>query len=227
LLMRQDSACSYPLQLHCGLIWGGPAERSLTKEIWSEAFPISFHGVPAFVLSTEWEFLYYAVHAARHGLFPLKWLVDLDRICRRGSLDWKRVKEKAKLLGWERAVQSSLSACAALLDTPVPAVTSKSARAAGARLATSGPSTVQILRETLFGVRLLTSPVQRLRFLAVRLFVPTPADCPVIHLPSQLFFLYYVLRPVRVAGLSIWWLLQAAWQSIWRVADRREEGGVV
>jgi hypothetical protein len=217
LLIRQDGAGSYPLQLHCGLIWGGPAERSLAAEIWSEASRIAFRGIPAFALSADWEFLYLAVHAARHGLLPLKWLVDLDRLCSRRTLDWERVKERAKLLGWGRAVQSSLSACATLLDTPVPALFSETAPPAPVKLDASGLSALQILRETLVGLRLLTSRRQKLRFLAIRLFIPTPADCQSVPLPSWLFFLYYGLRPLRVAFLVAWWSVQAGLGAVGKV----------
>jgi hypothetical protein len=214
LLMRQDSACSYPLQLHCGLIWGGPAERSLAAEIWSEAPRIAFRGIPAFALSADWEFLYLAVHAARHGLLPLKWLVDLDRLCSRPTVDWEKVKDMAKRLGWGRAVQSSLSACVSLLDTPVPKLVSEAAIPAPVKLAASGLSALQIPRETLFGIRLLTSRWQKLRFLAIRLFIPTPADCQSVPLPSWLFFLYYALRPLRIACLVAWWLVQAGLRAV-------------
>ena len=119
-LMREDPRSVYPLQVHCGLIWGGPAERRLLAELWSDAAPRPFHAAPAYALSPEWEFLYLAVHAARHGLFPFKWLVDLDWLSVRGGLDWKKVQEKARRMGWEGAVQSCLAACAALLETLGP-----------------------------------------------------------------------------------------------------------
>jgi len=213
-LMRQDHACSYPLQLHCGLIWGGPAERNLIEEIWSAAPRTTFYGVSAFALSPEWEFLYLAVHAARHGFLPLKWLVDLDLLSSREAIDWRDVKEKARRLGWERAVQSSLSACAELLETQLPAGFSKTATPALARFSSSGPSPVQILREVLFAARLLTSRSQKYRFLAIRLFVPTPADCEWLPLPSWLFFLYYALRPLRVTCLVAWWFVQAGLRTV-------------
>jgi hypothetical protein len=214
LLTRQDNVCSYPLQLHCGLIWGGPTERSLAAELWSDAPRMAFRGVPAFALSADWEFLYLTLHAARHGLLPLKWLVDIDRFCSRCTLKWEKVKDRAKLLGWERAVQSSLSACATLLNTRVPTLFSETAVPASVKLDSSTLSALQIPRETLFGIRLLNSPWQKLRFLAVRLFIPTPADCQSVPLPSWFFFLYYALRPLRLACLVAWWSVQAGLRAV-------------
>jgi len=244
-LVREDGACVYPLQLHCGLVWGGPVERDLLEQIWSEAVPKTFYGVPAFALSADWEFLYLAVHAARHGLTPLKWLADLDGLCARGAVDWEKVKEKARRLAWEGAVQRSLAACAALLDTPVqplsPGPLSPGPLFPGPIL--SGPlspgndsrpprrtlpeqfhlprpSALQIPSEVIFGARLLRSRSQKLRFLAARLFIPTSADCRLLSLPSSLFFLYYPLRPLRVACMVTWWLVQAGWGGLRRTLRR-------
>jgi len=208
-LMREDPRSVYPLQVHCGLIWGGPAERRLLAELWSDAAPRPFHAAPAYALSPEWEFLYLAVHAARHGLFPFKWLVDLDWLSVRGGLDWKKVQEKARRMGWEGAVQSCLAACAALLETSVPEPFAGTAPPAAARIGTSGPGPLQIYRETLFSLRLLPTLARRLQFLAIRLFVPTPADGEFLRLPSSLFFLYYFLRPWRLTVTVAGWFIQA------------------
>ena len=202
-LMRQDGAQYYPLQLHAGLIWGGPVERRLSEEIWSDARATSFLGARAFALSAEWEFLYLAVHAARHGMFPLKWLVDLDRLCRLGKVNWEEAKRKARRLGWEEVITSALSVCQSLLETAVPACFqiegASDRRREAATLRESSHAAIQIPRETLFAIRLLNSPLQKLHFAAIRLFVPTAADCGTIRLPASLFFLYYALRPLRLA----------------------------
>jgi hypothetical protein len=223
-LMREDSQSAYPLQVHCGLIWGGPAERRLLDEIWSDAAPQPFHAVPAYALSPEWEFLYLAVHADRHGLFPFKWLVDLDWLSVRGALDWKKVQEKARRLGWERAVQSCFAACAALLETPVPEPFAVNAPPAPARIRASGPGPLEIPLETLLSLRLLPTLSQRLQFLAIRLFVPTPADCEFLRLPSALFFLYYFLRPWRLAGALAGWSVRAAAARLRRLLRRGTRG---
>src|SRR5208283_2743336 len=86
-MSRQAGASTFAIDLHWGLAWGGPFERGLLEQLWAEASPATFRGVPAFALSAEWDFLYLALHAARHGWLSLKWYADLDRLCRRGMVD--------------------------------------------------------------------------------------------------------------------------------------------
>ena len=218
MMTPQNHMCSYALELHCGLVWGGPLERELLEEIWSDAARKSFCGVPTFALSAEWEFLYLAVHASRHGGPSLKWLIDLDRLCSRGAIDWEKVSEKAKWLGWEEAVRSCLAACAALFDTPInPAFGLKAPRGSGAPRPVGFPSVSEIL----FSLRLLKTPARRLHYLAIHLFIPTLADCEFLPLPDSLFFLYYALRPFRVVGKTAWWFGEAGTKSIWRALRRR------
>jgi hypothetical protein len=220
LLMREDARSVYALQVHCGLIWGGPAERRLLGDIWADAAPRPFREAPAYALSPEWEFLYLAVHAARHGLFPFKWLVDLDWLVIRGALDWKKVQEMSRRLGWEKAVQSCLAACAALLETPVPEPFAGTLPPAPARIHTSGPGPLEIPRETIFAVRLLPTLFQRLQFFAIRIFVPTPADGEFLRLPFPLSFLYYLLRPCRLTIAVAGWVIQAGMARLRRILRR-------
>jgi hypothetical protein len=218
LLTRQDCMRAYHLELHSGLLWGGQLERELLEEVWSEAARKSFYGVPAFALSAEWEFLYLAVHAAQHGWLSLRWYVDLDRLCRRGMIDWKRVNEKAKWLGWQAAVRSSLAACASLFETPVDPALGSTPPPRRSRV--PRPSNLQVPSENLFLFRLLKTPARKLCYLAIRLLAPTPADCEFLPLPASLFFLYYALRPFRVAGRIAWWFGEAGMKSLRRALRR-------
>ncbi len=193
-------------------------ERHLLEKIWSDAARKTFRGVPAFALSADWEFLYLAVHAARHGLLSVKWFVDLDRLSWRGMIDWEKVGQKARSLGWEDAVRFSLSACRSLFDTPVsPAFRSVAAPRA---FCAQHPSDLKVPADFLFSLRLLKTPSQKLRYAAIRLFVPTQADCRFLALPISLFFLYYPLRPLRVACETVGWLVQAGLKSLWRTLRR-------
>ena len=69
------------------------------------------------------------------------------------------------------------------------------------------PSDFQVESEILFHLSLLQTPGGKLRCLAARLFVPTPADCRFLRLPPSLFFLYYLLRPIRVACKAVEWVV--------------------
>lgn len=216
-LMRSSGRTTYPLQIHSGLIWGGPVERRLLAEIWSAAASRPFHAAPAYTLSPEWEFLYLAVHAARHGLFSYKWLVDLDWLSVRGALDWEGVQEKARRLGWERAVQSSLAACSALLETPIPLPLARTPPRAQAGICSASPGPLQIPQETFFAMRLLPTLALKLQFLTLRIFVPTPPDRELLRLPSSLFYLYYFLRPLRLTVTVAGWLIQAGVEKLRRL----------
>jgi hypothetical protein len=210
---------TYHLELHSGLLWGGQLERELLEEVWSDAVRRSFYGVPAFTLSAEWEFLYLAVHAAQHGWLSLKWYADLDRLCCRGGIDWKKANEKAKSLGWEAAVRSSLAVCASLFGTPVdPAFASAPPPM---QLRVPHPSELQVPSENLLLLRLLKTPARRLRYLAIRFLVPTPAECRLLPLPASLFFLYYALRPLRVASNTARWFVQAGMARLSRLLRPR------
>ena len=207
-LMREWGNRKYPLQVHTGLVWaGGSTERELVTDIWSEAASCPFRGAPAYAMSPAWEFLYLAVHAARHGLFPFKWLVDLDWIVARKAPDWSVVREKAARFRWMKPLQSSLAASAALLETPLPEVFLP---LPPVKIRNADSGRLEIPRQTLFALQLLPTFSQRLQFLATRLFIPTAADCNFLRLPSSLFWLYYFLRPLRLTTAVAGWLIQAA-----------------
>ena len=234
-LTRHEPLRDYSLELHAGLFWGAELEREALEALWSEARRECFYGIPAFALSPEWELLYLAAHAAQHARLALTWYVDLDRICRREALDWKTASEKARWLGWDDAVRSSLAVCQDLFETPVgPAFAAGPSRRSGSaprhgetvpqaaggteRLREWGGPVpgLQLASENLFLLRLLKTPSRKLRYLAIRLLLPTPAECALIPLPEWLFFLYYPLRPLRVASNAASWVMQAAWQRLRR-----------
>jgi Uncharacterised nucleotidyltransferase len=237
VLTREEGPYAYTLELHFGLFWGGQLERELLEAIWSEADHKICYGVPAFALSAEWEFLYLAVHAAQHAWLSLMWYADLDRICRRGAIDWKKADEKAQWLGWSTAVRSSLAVCHWLFETPLdPACASAPpfrlgsadlchgcgagvppAVAGASRWWEASPSDLQVPTENLFLLRLLKTPTRKLRYLAIRLLVPTRSEYNLLPLPNWLFFLYYPLRPLRVACGTVGWFVKTGWTKIRRL----------
>jgi Uncharacterised nucleotidyltransferase len=207
-LTREDGMHTYLLELHCGLVWGGPLERPLLNEVWSDARAVTFRGIPALALSDDWQFLYLAEHAARHGPPSLKWLLDLDRLCRVQAIKWAEVSTKARRLGWEDAVVSSLTTCASLFGTPLGPPLSRMAQRRNFDVSPPRHSDFQAASDMLFSLGLLNTWTAKAQYLAIRLLIPTPADCRFLKLPPALFFGYYLLRPVRVFCKTAGWLFR-------------------
>ena len=118
-LMRKEQSVNYLLELHWGILWGSALDEGATEDLWAEARPKVFFGASAYTLSPEWELLFLAAHAARHEWQGLKWLVDIHEVCFRKEMDWEKVREKAKRLGWEEVLHLTLSTCQALFNTSV------------------------------------------------------------------------------------------------------------
>src|SRR5574337_200854 len=76
-LVRRESGFPYNLELHWCLLWGPRLDAAAIEDLWAEARPHTFSGVPAYALSPEWELLFLAVHAVRHRWQQLKWIVDI------------------------------------------------------------------------------------------------------------------------------------------------------
>lgn len=194
-LTREERGFRYYLELHWGMMLGPRFDKAAVDDLWAEARPKIYFGIPAYTLSLEWELLFLSVHAARHRWGELKWLVDIHEVCTRGVVDWEKLAEKAERLRLEHLVRLSLAACHALFGTPAPKTVTLTAIPSWVKLFPAAPS--ESWRDAFFPVRLLRRPSDKLRYSLRVIFVPTLAE-RVVRLPSFLSSLYYPLRPVRL-----------------------------
>jgi hypothetical protein len=188
------------LELHWDIAWRWRRDSAAVDDLWAEARPQTLWGVEAYALSREWEILYLAVHAAHHRWASLKWLVDVHEACIAGPVSWDRLVEKANRFGWGRMLALSLSACHALFSTPIPADFAPRRLPRWVRLFPESPRPNRLWDEALFAARLLDGWWDRLRYLARLAFVPTIRERRSLPLPFSMRFLYYALRPIRLAG---------------------------
>jgi hypothetical protein len=195
-LRRDARGFEFMVELHWGVLWGGKAEESVTDQLWADAYPTTVFGAPAYALSAEWQVLFLAAHAARHQWQGLKWLVDLHELYAAPKFDWDKLDKKAKLLGWQEILRISFLACQKLFETPIPEK----------YLAGELPAWVKLfpdyapapLNGAFFATHLMRQPLDKLRYAARVLLVPTLAELRLVALPSFLAFLYYPLRPLRL-----------------------------
>ena len=198
--VRQHREFRYVIDLHWHVAWRWPAEAAALADLWAEARPVPFHGGAAWALSPEWEFLFLAVHAARHRWQPLKWLVDMHEICERGDVDWGRLKAKANTFGLERVLALTMGACHTVLGTEVPEGLSHEPPPAWLPLFPAPPPVPDVWTDSVFPARLFPRAGQKLGYLARLAFGPTLQDRAVLRLPPALDGLYYGVRPVRLVG---------------------------
>lgn len=196
-LRRNEHGIDHLLELHWGVLWGGRAESVITTDIWKDSFPTTLFGTSAYALSSEWQLLVLAAHAARHQWQGLKWLVDIHDLCCSRDIDWDTVTKKATTLGWEELLGITLSACHRLFDTPLPVHFSNHVI----------PSWLQFFPDytpdhwssAFFATRFLPTRSEKLRYIARVWCIPTLAELRAVPLPSPLGFLYYPPTPSPIA----------------------------
>ncbi len=167
-----------------------------------------FEGIDVRVMPPEEEMLALLVHGSKHSWASIDWLVDIAELARAGAVPWDRVLALARHHGAERRAALGLSLARELLDAPLPGPILQFVRRAridviAGRVIVSlfrpeyvPPSPGQVLRAEL---ALCDSWSRRLMRLA-HLSRPTPGDWQWSRLPRALTFLYWPLRPIRLAA---------------------------
>lgn len=185
--------------------------------------PLNLLGIQVPHLPPEELLLVLCIHGSGHHWARLMWICDVAQIVRTyPALDWARVGRHAVRLGVSPAVGTGLLVASLVLDAPVPErILLSYARDGKCRAAAVEASrdvlTGGLAKRTYFyraflsKIRLMNHRRDQLRhakwFLgsAVRKIFPTEADRAALRLPRALSFLYYALRPIRLAvayGLS-------------------------
>jgi len=187
------------------------------RGIWDRRQETSLAGATVSTLSPEDLLLFLCVHGSKHGWYRVQWLCDVARLVRirADTMDWDLVMEQAATSGGQRMVFLGLSLTGDILGAPIPREIKQKIRddALTAKLAAQVRSCLldqplAILskrwRMATFHLQLLERPQDRvlcgLRYWARQLTIPTLAEWKCLPLPEPLFPLYYVFRPIRLAG---------------------------
>ncbi len=209
--VREDRGISLLLELHWKLVQHSSRDKDAVQDLWAGSRPQAFFGAPAHSLTPEWEFLYLCIHATDHEWRSLKWLVDIHEIASSRRVDWQCVRKKAEEFEVGLAVRQTLAACSHLLGTRLPAYYSSVSLPEGVRLFPYLRVPVGDAQNAFAfrHLRLLTRPWDKLRYFATVVFAPQLTDRDFLRLPPALGFLYYAIRPLRLAWKWGWQFLQA------------------
>ncbi|MCK1993396.1 nucleotidyltransferase family protein [Peribacillus muralis] len=186
----------------------GPAKEPPFSELWQRKQVSSLTtSYPIYGLGNEDLFLFLISHGARHGWSRLRWLVDIDRLCKR-DLDWHRINTLLQKYQFMHVAGQTLVLSSHLLHTPLQDA---------AKQLTLHARSNRLAQEALFYIQqfinLHDEPLPKdiaqyhkkhlfalMSFKNKVLFIlsflhPYFEDTKTLPLPQRLHFLYFPLRP--------------------------------
>jgi hypothetical protein len=192
--------------------------RQDTANLWNRCNFVELENCKVRALSAEDTLVMICDHAARHQWNRLSWVLDVSMLLSNKPLDWGIILQQAKEWKSRRALWLGLFLSKDLLGAPLPddiwktvtqdqAVNDLASEAfdqlfPGGRADNDFPidPNLQNIYCQLFYVKARDGFLDRTR-LHIRLATtPTVEDWDSFPLPDQLFFIYYVIRPVRQVG---------------------------
>ncbi len=194
--------------------------------LWSRLESVRLGGRIVRTMSREDLALYLAAHGAKHAWERLEWVGDFAQLVRSSpDFDWLRIAARARAHGQERMLLLALRLASDLLGVPPPQALAarvdrdRRVRALASdvrrRLSDAGrPFAEQPWPLRAFHLRAMEWLRDRVRYAGHVLFTPGPAEWAMLPLPGRLDWLYYVLRPMRIAGMYAKGLLKKGWAAM-------------
>jgi hypothetical protein len=174
--------------------------------LWRRSMRIALGGCPVATLSPEDLFLIACVHNAKHRWERLGWIRDIAGLVRMQAIDWDAVCARARASGTLRIVRLGIYLAADLLDAPVPhellqAAADRHVRALARHVyETLFAALPHNVEEPYFFVRARERLRDRATIVLRAATTPTVNELALVALPRELSFLYYGLRPLRMAA---------------------------
>jgi len=179
--------------------------------IWESAHRVTVAGRPMRAVPPDVLLLMLCIHGARHEWRRLSWIVDVAALGHRcPDLPWTRLRVEARRIGAERLVHLGLGLAHRVLHMPLPddvrcAISAD--RVCGdlqdgilRDLFVSPPRPSDSFSRAAFHWRSRERPADRCRCMLGWLLEPNTNDLNVIELPATLSWLYYGVRPFRLAA---------------------------
>jgi len=228
-LTRRQEACYLESAHHYGLLhadgrtfvelhWRiAPAYFNFSMDrhqLWDRLEPMTLSGTEVMALCREDLLLILCSHASRHFWTRLEWICDVaELIGVHKELNWQRLIGRARSLGAERMLFLGLFLASDLLGAALPEeilrtvgadpVVKSLGRRVCEQLFHSHNSSPELPDMFLLYLKMAGGISDQLRYClrcALDAMSPTRSEWKLVRLPDSLFFLYYVVRPIRLAA---------------------------
>jgi hypothetical protein len=204
-----------PLDLHWAFSSAYFRLQREPRDLWARLQTVSLGGAAVKTLATVDLLIVLCLHGAKSCWGQLKWVCDVAQVSRRLSPeDWPNLWYRAVEWDASRSLLLGLKLAHDLVGTELPdgigaRVAVDSAVQSLAASVVEGLATPQVERpsrsqEARFYAALSSKIRDRLRVWTNLLTVPTTEDAGVVALSPRLRFIYYLLRPLRLALKHVW-----------------------
>lgn len=197
------------VELHWEVVPRRLGVRFDDERLWTQTQAVRIGGRDVRTLSPENLLLVLCVHGAKHGWTQLMWIRDVAAIvANHPDMNWPVLFREARRMGVERMLAVGLrlandvAGCTlpprvrTLTEHPTAVALAQDVRARLFETAAGGHDAFQ---RSWFHVKIRERVRDKLRFGLYTAIVPSAGDRLLVGLPPALTFLYYVLRPLRLA----------------------------
>ncbi|NIP37872.1 MAG: hypothetical protein GWM89_02195 [Candidatus Dadabacteria bacterium] len=152
------------------------------------------------VLKTEDLFLQLCIHGAKHNFSRFNWITDLVNLSEANTgMDYDYLSGEARRLGCVNILNYTGSLINSLFNLSLPLKNCKQFTQNGCLIAEKiFNSNSRGLSDTSLFPHIFDSRRDRLRFYINNYVYPTPIEFSIIKLNGSLFFLYYLIRVIRM-----------------------------
>jgi hypothetical protein len=197
------------VELHWEVAPAHFAAVAIGEGVWGRASIVNLYGAEVRCLSPEDLLLALAVHGTKHLWERLAWVCDVAALVNsQPGLDWPLVRRRARESRVERMLHLALRLARGLLGARLPedlieelgggALKRLSAEVAGGMFDDAEYEPIGFVRNVRFNLRARSRARERLDYLRF-ILTPTDGDLTAVTLPARMSFLYYLLRPLRLA----------------------------
>jgi len=197
------------LDLHWALIHWHFASSISIERLWRNTEKVKIFNREISNFQANDLLIILCAHGSKHQWKCLQWLCDIAELIRTfEDIDWDEVISRSREHHALRAVLLGLHLAENLLDVSLPdSVLTKINNDKTMRLlATKIKGTIfqpghdadNALSNPIFQIYLKENFSEKLKYILRSMFVPYVVDWQIVNLPKQLYFLYYILRPLKI-----------------------------
>ncbi|HEY3128281.1 MAG TPA: nucleotidyltransferase family protein [Acidobacteriota bacterium] len=179
------------------------------QNLWRHLRPISFSAMTVLGFRPEDLLPILCLHGTIHRWERLEWICGISELVRRHpKIDWKGVLERAEILGGRRMLLLGLFLASDLLGSELPGeilnridadlVIKSLATKVRSQLFDPPDNRPDVFAMSFFHLSAKERLRDKIRYIFRLTTTPHAADWALLDLPEFLYFLYYLIRPIRL-----------------------------